>query len=218
MLINYDIYIFFNFNISECRAKESRQLRTMARIRSTERRSLIITKVFFYVFKIQTSRRIENRESQPQMVLAFHLHGECFRRCSLFYEKVQGTESYLILVLLKIFSENVHDHDESNSWSISLGARHDRHLYPFCRRLERLCQGFELTIFPALQVFQNNVKRMTMYIWGILLFGLPPLIWGAWEHHEELLKYMNSQGYRRTIAGYPRAIVIYGFILCFGEV
>ena len=65
---------------------------------------------------------------------------------------------------------------------------------------------------------QNNVKRMTMYIWGILLFGLPPLIWGAWEHHEELLKYMNSQGYRRTIAGYPRAIVIYGFILCFGEV
>ena len=65
---------------------------------------------------------------------------------------------------------------------------------------------------------QNNVKRMNMYIWGILIFGLPPLIWGAWEHHEELLKYMNSQGYRRTIAGYPRAIVIYGFILCFGEV
>ncbi|CBY12442.1 unnamed protein product [Oikopleura dioica] len=64
---------------------------------------------------------------------------------------------------------------------------------------------------------KNNVKRMNMYIWGILIFGLPPLIWGAWEHHEELLKYMNSQGYRRTIAGYPRAIVIYGFILCFGE-
>ena len=25
-------------------------------------------------------------------------------------------------------------------------------------------------------------------------------------------------GYRRTILGYPRAFVIYGFILCYGEV
>ena len=74
------------------------------------------------------------------------------------------------------------------------------------------------SIAVLISLFQNNVKRMNMYVWGILLFGLPPLIWGAWDHHEELLKYMNSQGYRRTIAGYPRAIVIYGFILCFGEV
>ena len=59
---------------------------------------------------------------------------------------------------------------------------------------------------------------MTFYCWGILATGLPPLIWGAYEHYEDLMKHINGTGYRRTIAGYPRAIVIFGFILCFGEV
>ena len=59
---------------------------------------------------------------------------------------------------------------------------------------------------------------MKIYIWGTLLTGLPPLIWGCYDHYEDLMKHINGTGYRRTILGYPRAIVIYGFILCFGEV
>ena len=59
---------------------------------------------------------------------------------------------------------------------------------------------------------------MKMYIWGILLTGLPPLIWGGYLHYDDLMKHINGTGYRRTIMGYPRAIVIFGFILCFGEV
>lgn len=71
---------------------------------------------------------------------------------------------------------------------------------------------------PTDKKFQNNVGRMKIYIWGTLLTGLPPLIWGCYEHYEDLMKHINGTGYRRTILGYPRAIVIYGFILCFGEV
>merc|ERR1712235_104831 len=65
---------------------------------------------------------------------------------------------------------------------------------------------------------KNNIARMKIYIWGILLTGLPPLIWGGYLHYDDLMKHINGTGYRRTIMGYPRAIVIYGFILCFGEV
>jgi len=78
------------------------------------------------------------------------------------------------------------------------------------------------TIIPTLigwtALGKNNVGRMKIYIWGTLLTGLPPLIWGCYEHYEDLMKHINGTGYRRTILGYPRAIVIYGFILCFGEV
>ena len=66
--------------------------------------------------------------------------------------------------------------------------------------------------------FKNNIARMKIYIWGILLTGLPPLIWGGYLHYDDLMKHINGTGYRRTIMGYPRAIVIFGFILCFGEV
>lgn len=59
---------------------------------------------------------------------------------------------------------------------------------------------------------------MKIYIYGTLLTGLPPLIWGCYDHYEDLMKHINGTGYRRTILGYPRAFVIYGFILCYGEV
>merc|ERR1711868_183152 len=65
---------------------------------------------------------------------------------------------------------------------------------------------------------KNNIARMKIYIWGILLTGLPPLIWGGYLHYDDLMKHINGTGYRRTIMGYPRAIVIFGFILCFGEI
>ena len=75
-----------------------------------------------------------------------------------------------------------------------------------------------LTMSHSIRKIQNNVGRMKIYIWGTLLTGLPPLIWGCYDHYEDLMKHINGTGYRRTILGYPRAIVIYGFILCFGEV
>merc|ERR1712212_529167 len=78
------------------------------------------------------------------------------------------------------------------------------------------------TTLPALvgwtSLQRNNVGRMKFYIWGTLLLGLPPLIWGGYLHYDDLMKHINGTGYRRTILGYPRAIVIYGFILCFGEI
>jgi len=44
--------------------------------------------------------RIKNCKSEFKMVFAFYVYGECFCRCSLFYEKIQGTISRLIFTRL----------------------------------------------------------------------------------------------------------------------
>ena len=37
-----------------------------------------------------------------------------------------------------------------------------------------------------------------MYIWGVLMTGLPPLIWGAYLHYEDLMKHINGTGDGKT--------------------